>query len=286
MWCRVRFVVLAVAVVATAGGLVLSATPSALYAQVGPPDGASGYVSVGGARLFYQVRGAGPWLLLLHGGLSSSAEFDAIIPELARQYRVLAIDRRGHGRSSDSAAPFAYATMAAEVKAVADALGVPSAAVLGFSDGGVVALHLAGAHPAFVTRLVAIGAHASLDGLTPEVRDLMKEQMTAETLAKTAPGVEQGYRARSPNPDTFATFLAKSQAMWRHDPHVAFADLARIQAPTLVLAGERDSVRLDHVMDIRRQLKNGSLCILPGATHTVLFQQPHVVLPIILEFLK
>lgn len=255
-------------------------------AQVGPLDGASGYVSVGGVRLFYQIRGAGSWLLLLHGGLSSSAEFDAIIPELARHYRVLAIDRRGHGRSGDSTAPFAYATMATDVKAVVDALGVQSAVVLGFSDGGVVALHLASAHPAFVTRLVAIGAHASLDGLTPEVQGVMKDEMTAEALAKTAPAVEREYRARSPHPDAFTTFLAKSRAMWLHDPHVAFADLARIQAPTLVLAGEHDSVRLDHVMDIRRQLKNGRLCVLPGATHTVLFEQPHVVLPIILEFLK
>jgi pimeloyl-ACP methyl ester carboxylesterase len=133
------------------------ATPaSAVSAEEPAPAPASSaairgsYAEVGGQRLYYEISGQGPSLLLLHGGLSSSAGFEQIVPALAQHFRVLAVDRVGHGRSTDNGKPFVYSTMADEMKALLDHLGIFSTSVLGWSDGGVVGYQMASRYPGLV----------------------------------------------------------------------------------------------------------------------------------------
>ena len=139
---------------------------------------ASGYVEVNGVKLYHEIHGRGEPVLLLHGGLGSSEEFAPVIPALAAHYKVILYDRRGHGRSYDTPEPFVYAAMAAEARAFMDAIGVASAAVVGFSDGGVVGYHLASAYPGRVTRLLASGANYRVNGMTPATIEWIKTRMT------------------------------------------------------------------------------------------------------------
>jgi pimeloyl-ACP methyl ester carboxylesterase len=250
------------------------------------PAVARGRADIGTAKLYYEVRGSGRPLVLLHGGLSSSVDFEAIIPELSRSFRVITIDRRGHGRSSDSDAPFTYEGMADEVKAVLDGLSVGPAAFIGFSDGGVVGYQLASRYPELVTRLVAVGANSRVDGMTAETLQWARSGLTVEGLARDVPDAEKRFRALNPRPNDFPRFIEKSRELWLRDPYVAPDALARIVAPVLFVLGERDAIRLEHVLEMRSHVKQGHLCVLPATTHFLLSEKPSLILPILLDFLQ
>jgi len=160
----------------------------------------SEYADVNGARLHYLTAGAGEPLLLLHGGLRSSEEFRGILPGLAAKFRVIALDRGGHGRSADSGQPFDYAAMAVEVDAFLQRIGVESAYVLGFSDGGVVGCQLAARYPRRVKRLIAIGANARVEGMTEKIVAWIRTRMTLAGLAGDYPQAIQDYRRLAPDP--------------------------------------------------------------------------------------
>ena len=110
----------------------------------------SGIREIDGIRLYYEAAGKGRPMVLLHGGLGSSTHFAESVPEWSKRYRVIAYDRRGHGRSTDNAEPFSYAAMADEADRFMGAMAVDSAMVVGFSDGAVVGFHLAARYPARV----------------------------------------------------------------------------------------------------------------------------------------
>lgn len=269
-------------------GIVVALSGFAAGAQPSPARAAviRGHAGVGTAKLYYEVRGSGRPLVLLHGGLSSSEDFEAVVPELSGSFRVISIDRRGHGRSPDTEAPFTYEGMADEVKGVLDLLGTGPAAVIGFSDGGVVGYHLAAKYPALVTRLVAVGANSRVDGMTPETLEWARTRLTVEGLARDVPDVERRFRLLNPRPNDFPRFIEKSQALWLRDPYIAADALARIAAPVLFVLGEQDAIRLEHVLEMRSRVKQGHLCVLPGATHFLLKEKPSLILPILLDFLE
>jgi pimeloyl-ACP methyl ester carboxylesterase len=247
---------------------------------------AGGFADVLGVKLHYEITGDGPALLLLHGGLSSSVDFQKNVPEFSKSYKVIAVDRRGHGKSYDNSDPFSYAAMAEEMKAVLDFLGVDSAFVLGWSDGGVVGYHLASKYPAVVRKLIAIGANCQVDGMTQEAVEWTKTRLNQENLSEDYPEVVDNYKARNPRPENLGNFLAKTRALWLRDPYIESDDLMKIQAPVLFVIGDRDDIRIEHVLEMRALVKNSQLCIVPNATHFLLSEKPEIVNPIILEFLN
>lgn len=253
--------------------------------RAAPATTTGAYVEVGGQKLYYRISGEGPNLLLLHGGLGSLEGFATIQPELARHFRVIAVDRAGHGRSSDSGEPFVYSVAAEEVKAFLDLLGISSTAVLGWSDGGVVGYHLASRYPDLVTRLVAIGANTRVNGMAAETVRWLTERAEPESLLADLPEVAADYRRLSPNPEHLLSFLKRSRELWLRDPYITPDELKRIAAPVLLVAGDRRDIRVEHLLEIRAVLQHPELCILPDASHFVLQEKPHLLLPIVLDFL-
>jgi pimeloyl-ACP methyl ester carboxylesterase len=252
-----------------------------------PPTATEGsYANVNGQRLYYRISGSGPNLLLLHGGLSSSEDFDKVLPSLEKSFRVLRVDRGGHGRSSDSGEPFVYSAMAEEMKAFLDVVGVSSTAILGWSDGGVVGYHLASRYPRLVTSLVAIGANTRVDGMAAETVAWIRSKSTPESLLGDLPQVVASYRRLSPTPDRLPSFLMRSRDLWLRDPYIAADDLKKIEAPVLLLAGDTHDIRIEHLLEIRAALRRARLCILPGASHFMLQEKPDLLLPIVLDFLN
>ena len=237
-----------------------------------------GYTDIGGHQTWFaDAGGTRDPLLILHGGLSDSdLLLDRLGPSLGERFRVLAFDRRGHGRTADTDAPFHYDDMATEAIAVIDKLvGVP-ANLVGWSDGGNAALLVALRRPDLVRALVLIGANYHFNG-----------NMPTEPGGSGPQALRDRYAARSPDGgEHFATVLAKSQAMWTGEPTLTTDDLRKVSAPTLVIAGDDDLLTLAHTTSLYESLPLGQLAIIPGASHAVVLEKPDLVTRFISDFLS
>lgn len=242
------------------------------------------YVEVSGLRTYYEVHGEGEPVVLLHGGGMTAESWSQRVPALARRYRVFVPERRGHGRTPDSDGPMSYEGMAAETAGFLDELGVGRARVVGWSDGGSVAMHLALSRPDLVAKLVVIGALAGNDGATGGMSDLLSGSEESQALLRMM--FQPLYAALSPDgPGHFEVALAKWLSMWQEGPGLAVSDLAKISAPVLVMQGDHDGVRVEHSAEIARTVPDAQLAVLPGTSHSAPLEKPHLVNLILLELL-
>jgi pimeloyl-ACP methyl ester carboxylesterase len=150
-----------------------AATPAAPAAAVASKPTKSGYVEVNGVRYYYEIRGQGAPLLLLHGGLGSTDMFAPIYPALAARRQVIAVDLYGHGRTALTDRPFSLENMGGDMDAILKALGYGKVDVMGYSLGGGVAFQLAVQHPERVNRLVLVSTGYARDGF---YADMLKQQ--------------------------------------------------------------------------------------------------------------
>ncbi len=297
---RAAAVVAAVLLVAStapsaAGGSPASAASAGSPASPGvPPKGASSdaprgaYADVNGVRIWYEVRGAGAPVVLLHGGMSTiETSFEKVLPELTRRYRVVAVEQVGHGHSPDADRPYSYARMADDTAAVLRNLRIERADLVGWSDGAEVALQLAIRHPQLVRRMVLSGVTTALAGMEPKALQSVRDTSAEEMARKWGPLREAYERASPDGAAHWPRFVAKVRALWL-DPaeqDMGAAKVAAIAAPTLVVAGDRDTVRPEHAVELFRNLRHGQLCILPGTGHGTFRARAEWLLPIITAFL-
>lgn len=239
------------------------------------------YVSVDGLETYYAVHGNGEPLILMHGGFCTIETFAQQTPEFAKSYRVHLPERRGHGRTAD-AGEMGYDAMAQDTAGFMEALGIESAYVVGYSDGGNTALVMALRYPELLRKLVVIGANFHYTGMAPVALEAM-EKATPENFY---PWLVKAYKENSPDgPEHFPIVFEKIMRMWREEPALTAGDLARIQAPTLVLSGDRDWVAMEHTVQMYESIPNAQLCVVPGATHGAPFEKAALVNQIVLEFL-
>ena len=210
-------------------------------------------------ELHCEETGGGEPLVLLHGNGEDGTYFTHQIAHFSQRFRVLALDTRGHGQSPRGEAPFTIRQFARDLLAFLDARGIERAHLLGFSDGGNIALVFALAHPERVGKLVLNGANLNARGVKRSVQ---------------VP-IELGYRMAR----LFAGLSAKARAnaemlgLMVNDPNVAPEELAALTAPTLVIAGENDMIREDHTRLIAERIPNARLAFVPG-DHFVAAKNP------------
>ncbi len=198
----------------------------------------------------YIERGTGEPLILLHGNGEDGSYFVHQLEPFAEHFRVIVPDTRGHGQTPRGSAPFTIRQFAADLLAFMDLHGIRRAHLLGFSDGGNIALVFALAHPERVGKLILDGANLDASGVKRSVQ---------------LP-IEIGYRIarlsarRSPEARRHAELLG----LMVNDPNVHPDELARIQSPTLVIAGDRDMIRPSHTRLIADRIPGARLAILPG----------------------
>jgi pimeloyl-ACP methyl ester carboxylesterase len=249
-------------------------------AQSLPSPTISGYAPVNGVRIYYAEFGRGDPVILLHGGLGNIEQFGNQIPALETHYKVIAVDSRGHGRSTRSAAPFSYHLMADDVLGVMDHLRITKAAIIGWSDGGIIGLDLAIYHPNRLTKLVAIAANYSVSGLR-------NSKTKSETLTEYYTLVRSDYERLSSTPKQYDNFLAAMRAMWRSQPEYTLTQLSSIQVPTLIVDGEYDEiVQREHTEELAHLIPGGRLVIVPESSHFVMFQRPNALNQTISNFLQ
>ena len=242
------------------------------------------YVELNGIASYYEQHGSGEPLLLLHGGHCSIETWQSQIDALAPHYRVHAPERPGQGRTADRPGPITFQAMVDDTVAYLDAMQVDSAHVVGFSDGAITGLLLALEHPHRLRSLVSISANLSPAAFPDE--DESTDPVEDATPPPEPDPEDEAYARLSPDgPDHAKVVLERLYAMWMSEPQIDPASLATVSTPTLVLAGDGDSIPTVHSVEIARALPHAQLCIVPGAGHMVIREKPAQVNRAILDFL-
>jgi pimeloyl-ACP methyl ester carboxylesterase len=240
------------------------------------------HVDVDGVPTYYEVTGTGDPVVLLHGGLCTAETLDPLVPALAERYQVIVPERPGHGRTPDVDGPITYEGMAQHTIAFLEALGIESAHLGGWSDGALIALLVALRRPKLVRKVVFLEQFVTLEG-APDGYLALMGSMTAD---EAPPPMVELYEALSPDgPDHFEVVFEKLHEVWVGPTGIEVSDLERVAAPTLLLLAEGGSMTLAHIDEVRRALPESQLAIVPGASHGLPLEKPHVVSQLVLDFL-
>lgn len=239
------------------------------------------YIDTAVGSLYHEESGAGEPVLLLHGGFCSLENMREIGEELEGRYRILAFERSGHGRTADLDGEYSYDRMRDETVAYLHAIGVDAAHVVGFSDGGIVAMLLARDHPERLLSLVPISANMNLDDpFVPD--DYPHPTLTAEALAVVRADAE---RLSPDGPAHADVVVAKLGRLWEREPDIAPASLAALDVPVLVIRGEHDVISREHSELVAATL-GAALVEVEGTTHMLVSEKPREVADRIAEFLS
>jgi pimeloyl-ACP methyl ester carboxylesterase len=236
-----------------------------------------GYAPVNGLRMYFEIHGEGPPLILLHGAYMTIDAMGPILPGLAARRQVIAPEQQAHGRTADVDRPITYEQMADDTAALLSHLGIEAADVFGFSMGGGIALQLAIRHHNRVRKLVVASASYTSAGMHQVALDMFPS-ITPELFAGSP--IEEAYARTAPNPDDFPKLVEKLKELdmtpyaWPED------DIRGIAAPAMIVLGDSDGVRLEHAVQLFRLLGGGvmgdlqglpksQLAVLPGTAHFV-----------------
>ena len=216
-------------------------------------------------------QGNGCPLILLHGNGEDVSYFTHQMEPFAKHFRVIALDTRGHGQTPRGEAPFTIRQFAEDLLAFMDRLGIGKAHILGFSDGGNIAMIFAMTHPERVEKLILDGANLDTSGVKCSIQIQ----------------IEIGYRIAKcfSRKDPEARKKAELLGLMVNDPNVKPEALSRIQSPTLVVAGDKDMIKEKHTRLIARSIPGAELVILPGS-HFVANRNPEAFNEVVLRFLN
>jgi pimeloyl-ACP methyl ester carboxylesterase len=236
------------------------------------------YVQLGAVKTWYDEHGAGPPLVLLHGGLVDARFFAPNLGPLAERFRVFTPERRGHGHTPDVPGPITYQLMADDTVAFLEAVVGGPADLVGHSDGAVVALLVAMGRPELVKRLVLISGGFNKSGeAAPDM-----EWNVDEIAAFLGPA----YGEVSPDGvDHFKVVATKIGQMAAREPNLHVSDLAGVTPRTLVVFSDDDLVTLSHAVEMYQALPNAEMAVVPGTSHFLTQEKPHLVNALVLDFL-
>jgi pimeloyl-ACP methyl ester carboxylesterase len=240
----------------------------------------SGYAPVNGIELYYEIRGSGRPLILLHGAVGAIEAFGPVLGELAAGRQVIGVDLQSHGRTTAIERPLRFETMADDVGALMAHLDLERADVMGFSLGGGVALRTAIQHPKAVRKLVVVSTPFKLHGWYPEMVAGMAQMgpQLAETFKQT-PAYEL-YSRIAPRVEDWPVLLTQLGELLRRDYDWS-DEVSKLPMPVMIVAGDADGMPPAHAVEFFKLLGGGKrdadwdgsgmtphrLAILPGATH-------------------
>jgi pimeloyl-ACP methyl ester carboxylesterase len=244
--------------------------------------GAGEYANVNGINLYYETRGTGRPLILLHGGLGSGEMFGPILPTLAENHQVITVDLQGHGRTADIDRPIDIRLMADDIAALIDHLRLDKPDLVGYSLGGGVAFFTASKYPGKVRKLVMAAANIRRDAIPAEMLAQQGQVNAAAVEFMNDTPMYQLYQRVAPRPEDFGRLLDKIGESMSKD--FDFSEEVRgLQVPTLIVAADADMAPPSHYVEVFKLLDGGlrdggwmgegrpkgghALAILPGLTH-------------------
>jgi pimeloyl-ACP methyl ester carboxylesterase len=257
----------------------------------------SGYADINGLKYYYEISGSGDPMLVLHGGLGNIGTFGMVLPGLAEHRQLIAVDLHGHGRTQLGDRDISYVDQGADMAALVKSLGHDQVDVMGYSFGGGVAFQFAVQNPSMVRRLVIVSAPFGQDGFFAEMLPQQAAVGAALLPMMKETPMYQTYIAVAPDPEEFPGLLDQMGALMRQ-PYDWSADVAKLTMPVMLVYGDSDMIRPEHIIEfyqmlggglkdagwMRENMSQNRLAILPGVTHYELSQTPQL-LPAILPFL-
>jgi pimeloyl-ACP methyl ester carboxylesterase len=255
--------------------------------------GRGSYAEVHGLKMYYEIHGTGKPLVLLPGGLMTIGMMGQVVPGLAKTRQVIAVEVQGHGHTADIDRPLTYAQVADDVAALIKHLGLERADVFGFSSGGGIALQIAIRHPDVVRKLVVASSACKSDGEYPEIRALVAS--FNPDAAMLSP-MREAYVSTAPKPEDWPRLVAKTRLSAAVDLDWT-EDVVAIQAPTMIVVGDADTVIPAHAVEMfgllgggkadsaMGNLSNSQLAVLPGTTHFSFLSRTDLLLAMITPFL-
>jgi pimeloyl-ACP methyl ester carboxylesterase len=241
-------------------------------------------VDVNGLNTYYEERGDGPPLLLLHGGFGNALSMEPMAAILSRQYTVYLPERRGHGHTPDIG-EITYELMTDDTAGFMRAKGIEKAHVAGYSDGAIICFYLGMRYPDLIGKLVPISGNFHWNGLTERMRAVFAKS-TPEAFSEVLGDLVTHYNEVSPDgPDHFPAVFAKLQRLFLTEPNLTVEDLASISAPTLVIAADRDVMSIEHTVALHHAIAGSRLYIVPEANHNLVFDRADDVCAALLRFL-
>jgi pimeloyl-ACP methyl ester carboxylesterase len=254
----------------------------------GSNEQAGKYIDINDIRIYYETYGEGEPLLLLHGNGGSIENFLLQIPEFSKHFKVIALDSRAQGRSTDSDKEISYSLMASDMAALIDKLSLGSVNVVGWSDGGIIGIELAYAYPDKVKKLVTIGVNYSnqnYEANSDHIRMDAKDTLVIGSR-KFAEKYKTTLERLSPNPEKIPEIRRKLKNLMEKYPNFTNKQLGEIKTPTLVIVGDHDIISLDHTVSLFASLPHAELFVIPAATHVAPVEQPDLLNSVIIHFLK
>lgn len=268
---------------------VLLAAGTAFAQQV--PEGRR--VEVNGMQMYYEVSGEGEPMIVLHGSFMTIPMMGEIVGRLAETHRVYAVELQGHGRTSDIDRPITYPNLAGDVAAFMEAVGIEKADIFGYSMGAIAGLRVAIDYPEKVDQLVFASGVYDFQGWQPAFRELIP-QWTVDMF--TTGFLADAYKEIAPDPEGFPAMAEKVIALER-EPLSWGKEVAALDTPVLIIAGDADGSTLEHNVEMFRLLGGGvmgdtgkplaasRLAILPATSHTALIGQVDLLMAFIGPFL-
>jgi pimeloyl-ACP methyl ester carboxylesterase len=239
------------------------------------------YAAVNGLQLYYETHGEGPPLVLLHGGLMTiDLNFESLLEPLAANRQVIAVELQGHGHTADTDRAMTIEALAADVVGLLDHLGLTEVDLFGFSLGGLVAYAIALDSPDRVRKLIV----ASADAHRPPGRESAPLDDDRMPTPADFQAMRDSYDAVAPDPAHFDEFAARTSTMV-HEFAGWTDELRSLQAPTMLIFGDRDFSPLADVLEMFELLPDAQLAVLPGTTHMGVSQRPAEVFALITPFL-
>jgi pimeloyl-ACP methyl ester carboxylesterase len=240
----------------------------------------AGYAELTNGSVWYDERGSGEPLVLLHGGAVDARFFEHSIDAFAEHFRVITTDLWGHGRTADRDGPFSLESFATDVAELIERVAGGPAHVLGHSIGAAVALDLTMRRPKLVRKLIEISGGFDIDA-DPQTGMSIDEMVdgTVDFLGST-------YGAVSPDGEAhFPVVVRKDFELSSREPRFTRDQISAITHRTLVMAADDDITPIEHQLDFYRALPNGELAVVPGTSHFLLKEKPAVCNAIVLDFL-
>jgi pimeloyl-ACP methyl ester carboxylesterase len=238
------------------GLFALVTRPAAAQAPYGNHPAAGHYLDTRGFKLYYETYGQGAPLLLLHGNGASIGSMGNQIPYFSKDYKVIAIDTRAHGKSKNPSDSLTFEQIVDDFNALLDTLHLDSCYVIGWSDGGIDALLLAIRHPDKVKKMAFTGANLWPDttGLTPFVWNLIQEGNANLHKQPSTPEIKRQLQISD---------------LDLYQPHITLDQLHHISCPTLVIGGDHDAIPVLHTVLIAQNIPQSYLWIVPNSGHSV-----------------
>ena len=248
------------------------------------------YAKVNDLEIYYELHGpegAEPLVLFngAFGVVGPDSDWSSQMAPFAREYRVLAFEHRGHGRTNNPPGRFSgYAQLAGDAVGLLRSLDIPKASLVGFSDGAITLLELAQRYPEVIVDMVVVGANYYNDEACLKAMETLSPENIEQNYPDWAATLENQHGSQGQG--YWKDLARQLREMWLQYPNFSQADLGRITVPALVMSGQHDQFgNINQTLDIYRAIKGSELCIVPGASHPVLSQRPEITSLIILDYL-